>query len=147
MRRPFLLNLLRSCGGATALEFGLVLAPLMALSFGIFEYARLFWDYEALQHTAIAGARCMGIRANSCASSGAYSAASTTTYIQGIASGWGLTIPSGNITLNTSVTCGGVTGLSQVQLTYTFATIVPQILPSLASGETLTATACFPNNP
>src|SRR5689334_13485719 len=147
MRRGFLLDFLRCCGGATALEFGLVLTPLMALSFGIFEFGRLFWNYEALQQTAIAGARCMGIRASSCASGGAYNAGNTTTYIQGVASAWGLAIPNGNITLNASATCGGVTGLSQVQLTYSFTTVLPQILPTLAGGNTLSATACFPNNP
>ncbi len=147
MRRGLLLRLFRCRKGATALEFGLVLAPLMAFTFGIFEFGRMFWDYEALQQTAIAGARCMGIRASSCASGGTYNAGNTTTYIQGIASGWGLTIPSGNITLSNSATCAGVSGLSRVQLTYAFTTVLPQILVSLASGEALTASACFPNNP
>lgn len=146
MKRGHLVNLLRSRGGASAVEFALVLTPLMLLSFGVLEFGRLFWAYEALQQTAITGARCMGIRSGSCAAGASYNSGNTTSYIQQVASGWGLTVPSGNITLNATATCGGVSGLSQVQLTYNFTTIVPQILP-IPAGETLSATACFPNNP
>ena len=86
--------------------------------------------------------------ATSCASAGAYSSGNTTTYIEGVATGWGVTLTSTNIALNNSTTCAGVTatnGFSSVTITYTFQSIVPNLITALAGGTTLTSTACFPN--
>jgi Flp pilus assembly protein TadG len=130
-----------------------LVAPIfLMLVFGTIEYGRLLWTKQALQQTAIAGARCMAIaqgqiQNSSCASGGSYNTTSTQTYIQNIASGWGLSIPTANITLNNAATCGGTTGFSQVTLTSTFNTPVPAIVLLPAGGTTLTATACYPNNP
>ena len=102
---------------------------------------------------AWADARCMAIaqgaiQSSSCASGGAYSASSTNTYIENIASGWGLSVRDSNIHLDTTgADCGGTSGLSEVKITIAFTTPVPQIVLLSAGAEPSTATACYPNNP
>ena len=135
-------------GGAATVEFAFVLVPLLLLIFGVFEFGRLLWTRESLQETATAGARCMGLSATSCAAGGSYSSANTTTYIEGVASNWGVTLTAADIALNGNATCAGVTapnGFSSVTITYTFQSIAPDIVTTLAGGTTLTTTACFPN--
>jgi len=134
--------------GATTVEFAMVLTPLLLMIFGVFEFGRLLWTREALQETATAAARCMALASSSCAASGVYSSANTTTYIEGLATGWGVTLTSSNMTLTSSTTCAGVTaanGFSTVTLTYTFQSVVPNLVNALRSGMTLTTTACYPN--
>ncbi len=53
--------LARARGGTTAVEFALVLPMFLMLVFGGIEFGRLLWMKEALQETAIAGARCVAI--------------------------------------------------------------------------------------
>jgi Flp pilus assembly protein TadG len=154
MRCGFSEKFASSCEGATAVEFALVVPMFLMLVFGAIEFGRILWTEQALQETAIAGARCLALaqstqssqNTGSCASSGAYSASSTKTYIENVASGWGLSLSASNISLNTSATSGGCAGLSQVTLTSTFTSAVPQIVQLAAGGTTLTATACYPNN-
>jgi Flp pilus assembly protein TadG len=144
--RGVLSRLGRSRAGSAVVDFAMVAPPMLAIAFGIFEYSRLFWTQEALEQTAIAAARCMGILSSSCASGGVYSAGNTQTYIGNLASGWGISVPVANMTLNNAATCSGTTGFSQVTLTTNFLTAVPEILPLPSGGSTLTAIACFPNN-
>ena len=132
--------------GASAVEFALVLGPLIFLIVGAMEYGRLIWTKQALQEAAIAGARCMGVLATGCASGGAYSASNTATYIQGVASGFRLTVPTATVTLNRAASCAGVSGFSSVSISYTFQAAAPVLLGSASSAMPLTATACFPNN-
>ena len=146
MRLLPLRRFVRSRDGTAAIEFGVVALPLMMLALGIFEFARLYWTQEALQESAMAGARCMGILQSSCAANGAYSASATTSYIQQVASSWGLTVPSTDISANNGTTCGGLSGFSQVQITYTFHTVVPGIIPIGAQGKSLVIQSCYPNN-
>ena len=63
-----------------------------------------------------------------------------------VGSGWGLSIATSDITLNKTATCGGTSGFSQVKLSNTFTTAVPQIVLLAAGGTALSATACYPNN-
>lgn len=145
MIRPRLLGAARDRRGATAIEFSLVAISLLMLVFGVIEFGRVMWTREALQETAIATARCMGVLNSNCAAGGVYSASATTSYVERVALGWGLTLPDSGVTLNPSATCGGVAGFSQVTVAYTFQTVAPGLsLP--ASGIPLSATACFPNN-
>jgi Flp pilus assembly protein TadG len=145
MRRSFPSALYRAQGGNVAIEFALVLPMFLALVFGTVEYGRLQWTRQALQETATVGARCMAIPQSACASGGSYSPANTTTYIQGVAKDWGLTIPSANITLTPNATCGGTTGFSEVSIATTFTSVVPKIVLLAAGGTALSATACYPN--
>ncbi len=131
----------------------MVLPMFLMLVFGGIEFGRLLWTKQSLQEAAIAGARCMAIAQGStltsspCASGSSYSATSTKSYIQTVASGWGLSVPSSGITLDDNTSCGGTTGFSQVTLTSTFTSVAPSLVRLAAGGVTLTATACFPNNP
>lgn len=141
----------RACSGATAVEFALVAPMFLMLVFGTIEFGRLLWTEQALQETAIAGARCVAIAQGSnpthspCASSGSYSSTTAISYIQGIASGWGLSLPSANIS-PTPAGSGGCAGLSQVTLTKTFNSVVPNLIHLGSGGIPLTASACYPNN-
>ena len=143
-----LLRRLRDCAkGATAVEFALISVPLLLLVFGTIEMGRLMWTREALQQSAIAGARCMGLTQTACGTAGVYSATMTTTYVQAQAASWSIPLSASNITLNAGATCGGLTGFSQVSLTYTFRSVVPVLIKALGSGAALSATSCFPNHP
>jgi Flp pilus assembly protein TadG len=139
-------NFFPSRSGTAAAEFGMVALPLLMLALGVFEFARLYWTQEALQESATAGARCAGILESSCAAGGAYNASNTVSYIQQVASNWGITIPTGDITTTNSTTCGGTSGFAQVQINYTFKTLVPNIIPIGAAGKALIVQSCYPNN-
>jgi Flp pilus assembly protein TadG len=154
MRKRAADGLLAACGGETIVEFALVGPMFLMLVFGCLEYGRLLWTEMALQQTAMAGARCMAIaqatvqNSSSCTSGSpaTYSSSSTTSYIESVASGWGLTLTNSEVSLNNAATCGGVSPSSQVMLTTTFTTPVPQLVLLAAGGTSLTATACYPNN-
>ena len=139
--------LLRACRGTAAIEFAFLALPFFGLIFGTIEYARLLWTTQALQETATTAARCMAITQSSCSTSGSFSDTKTKTYVQQIAAQWGLSIATGNITLSSSASCGGVAGYSQATLSYTFNSVVPAMVLLPVGGKSLTATACFPNNP
>jgi hypothetical protein len=113
---------------------------------GFTEFGRLVWTSEVLQEAASEGARCMGLRANSCAAAGVYSAGNTTSYVVSLATSRGVVITAGMITLNNVATCGGAAGFSQVSISYRFTTVAPVLLTSLTNGFTVPASACFPNN-
>jgi len=134
--------------GTSAVEFGIIAFPLFLVVFGIFEFGRAMWVREALQQTAIAGARCMGLVQSSCGTSGTYSASMTTSFIQSQAAAWSVPLASTDIVSNNKV-CDTLPSMSQtfsqVKLTYTFKPIVPIMIPSLSSGLQLSAVACFPN--
>jgi Flp pilus assembly protein TadG len=132
-------------GGATVVEFSLVVVPLMLVLFGTIEFGRLMWTREALQSAANAGARCMGVVQTDCATSGTYSSTKTATFVIAQATAMRIPLTATDITLNHSATCAGVSGFSEVSISYTFDTAVPQLFGSLAAGVPLTATACFPN--
>jgi Flp pilus assembly protein TadG len=145
-------SLVTASGGATAIEFALVAPMFLMLVFGSIEFGRLLWTKEALQETAIAGARCVAIAQGSgqnkspCASGGSYSSTTADSYIQTVASGWGLTVPTSGIALYPTGNSSACTGLSQVTLTYLFNSVVPQLVRLSSSGIALTASACYPNN-
>jgi Flp pilus assembly protein TadG len=140
--------------GGSAVEFALVLGPLLGLVFGITEYGRLLWTREALQQTATLTARCSGILQASCTTGNAFDSSKATTYAQQIGSNWGLSIPAGNVTVTKNATCGGVTNFSSATITRTFTTPIPQIAwfggPNMqimsAGGVSLSVSACFPNS-
>lgn len=146
MTRRLIKRFARSRSGTTAVEFGLVCVPFLLMVFGSIEFGRAAWTREALQEAAIGGARCMGLVQNSCGTSGTYSASMTQAYVQQRAAAWAVSLSSSDITLNAAASCGGVSGFSQVSITYTFSTVVPLFLKSLSSGIPMTATACFPNH-
>jgi Flp pilus assembly protein TadG len=148
VRPRALRSLGRSQNGATLVEFALVAPVFLALLFGALEFGLALWTQQALQETAIAGARCMALPQSGCATAAyAYSSSNTTTYIQTVANQWGISLPSANIIqTNTGTTQCGTSGFSQVSLTFTFQSVVPNLVQIPSGGIPLSATACFPNN-
>ena len=136
----------RATRGTTAIEFAMLAVPFLALSIGIFEFGRACWVVEALQESAAQGARCIGVHQSGCYSNGSYSSSGTVSYVQSVARGWSISVPSANITPTQSTTCGTVAGFAQIQISYTFNTVVGQLIPALSS-ETFNVASCFPLNP
>jgi Flp pilus assembly protein TadG len=127
--------------GVAAIEFAIVIVPLLLFMFGIIEFSRAYWAKEALQQTAVDTARCMGLGLST---SGCTSTSGGQAYAVGVGSAWGLTIPTSNVTITTATTCGGVSGFVTVHITYTFHTVVPDLIAGLFN-DTLYASACFPS--
>ncbi|HQT78831.1 MAG TPA: TadE/TadG family type IV pilus assembly protein, partial [Rhodopila sp.] len=123
-------RIIGACRGVTSIEFALVALVLMLWIFGIMEAARAYWTYQIIEEVAIEGARCMGVLASGCSSGGAYSASATTTYIQTLASSRGLSIPASDITLTRPAVCASLSSFSQVDISYTFNTEVPSLIPA-----------------
>ncbi len=146
MKRSPRPGLIRARTASTAVEFALCALVLVVIVIGIAEFSRLIWTSEVLQEAASQGARCMGLRASSCAAGGVYSASNTKTYVVNLATSRGVAIGAATVTLNNAANCGGASGFSQVSISYTFNTVAPLLLTSLANGFVVPATACFPNN-
>jgi Flp pilus assembly protein TadG len=127
--------------GVAAIEFGIVIVPLLLFMFGIIEFSRAFWAKEALQQTAVDTARCMGLGLST---SGCTTTSGGQAYAVSVGNTWGLTIPTSNVTITTATTCGGVSGFVTVHITYTFKTVVPDLIAGLFN-DTLYASACFPS--
>jgi Flp pilus assembly protein TadG len=136
----------RAFGGTAAIEFAILAPPFLCLAFGVYEFGRALWTLEALQESATQGARCIGVQSTSCYASGSYSNSNTISYVQQIAQGWGISVPTADVVPTQSTTCGTVAGFAQVQISYQFSTVVGSLIPALAN-QTLTATSCFPDNP
>ncbi len=130
--------------GAAAVEFALVVPVFITLMLGVCEYARFAWTNEAVQETAFAGARCVGMTLNNCSVSGVYNESSAVAFIQSEAQKWGVTIPSTGIQISTATSCNGVSGFSQVRLSYTFQSFIPALVNFLSTGKVITGSACFP---
>jgi hypothetical protein len=130
----------------TAVEFAICALVMVMIIVGMAEFGRLVWTFEVLQDAASEGARCMGLRASSCAAAGAYNSVSTTNYIVSLATSRGIVINGTMVTLNNVATCGGASGFSEVSISYDFMTVAPALLTSLAGGFTVPASACFPNS-
>jgi Flp pilus assembly protein TadG len=131
--------------GASAVEFALVVVPLLLFIFGTIEFSRLMWTRQSMQSLSISAARCMGILQPSCISGTTYSEANTKSYIISRASSFGVPLTTANITLNNSTTCNGVSGFSTVTINYTFSSLAPKLITALSSSKNLSTTACFPN--
>lgn len=130
----------------TSVEFAICALAMTMIVVGVVEYGRLVWTSEVLQEAAAEGARCMGLRAASCASSGAYSASNTTNYVVSLATSRGVAITNANVALSNAAVCGGASGFSQVSISYDFTTVAPALLTNLAGGFIVPASACFPNS-
>jgi Flp pilus assembly protein TadG len=131
--------------GANAVEFALIAGPFLLLLLGTVEFARAYWDGQALQETAVAGARCMALPQASCSAGGAYDSQSTITFVTNMALDKGIALAAGDIAIDRNATCQGLSGFSQVEITYRFETALPDFLTALTGGRTLQADACFPN--
>jgi Flp pilus assembly protein TadG len=113
-------------GGATAVEFAIVLPALAMFLFGIIEVGRAVWTQSALNYSVDQAARCASIDVNNCGSASAvqaYAAAAS-----------GARFSSAVFNASTA-TCGNV-----VTANYPIRLNIPFVTYSL----TLTAKSCFP---
>ena len=140
--RRWLQSLVRDESGATAIEFALVIVPLLLLLLGTFETGRLLWTHHALQEAAISGARCMGLRAPACAVDGVYSSEQTRSLIQQTAAAWAVSIPDTAIEPDPEIICAGEPGFSQVRIVHEYSSVLPVL-----TGSQVEVEACFPNQP
>jgi Flp pilus assembly protein TadG len=144
--RGRVVTLMRARQGTTAVEFAICALGLVLIVVGFVEFGRLVWTSEVLQEAATEGARCMGLRATSCAAAGVYSSANATAYVVSEAAPRGVVIAASTVALSNVAICGGVAGFSKVVITYDFVTVVPALLAALGAGLIVPASACFPNN-
>lgn len=135
----------RDASGAAAVEFAIVVIPMLALMLGAVEYGRLMWTRAALERTATATARCIGLKQALCATNGAYDSVRAATYIEAQASSWAIRIGAADYTLTSVTTCSGVANFAQVAINYRFRSVVAPLVGAPASGYQLRASACFPN--
>ncbi|OQP88265.1 hypothetical protein BTR14_02130 [Rhizobium rhizosphaerae] len=138
-------KLARARQGATAVEFAILIGPMMLLLFGGIEVSRVMWINHALEKVALTSARCIGIRNNACSNAGAYDASRANSYVITAAAGLGITLVASNIVIEDGATCYGATGFSKVTLTKTVTSPIPKLIDLLSnSAHQLTAQACFP---
>jgi len=130
--------------GATALEFALVAGPFILLLLGSLEFGRVLWSQHSLQQVATAAARCAAIPQPSCAVKGVFDPALTRTMIDGLARDYGLQLQAQDIAVARGTTCGGLSGFTQVALTYRFQTPVQPLIAFMSEGITLHAEGCYP---
>ena len=138
-------NFWSAVAGTAAIEFAFLALPFAGVTTAAFEAGRAAWTLEALQDSAIQGARCIGVAASSCYSSGAFSSTSAVAHIQSVAQAWGVTIPASAVTATQDTSCGSIPGFSEVRISYTFSSVAGTLIPALSSVP-LSASACFPHN-
>jgi hypothetical protein len=131
--------------GTAAIEFAFLALPFAGVTTAAFEAGRACWTLEALQDSAIQGARCIGVKATSCFSSGVFSATSAVAHIQDVAKAWGVSIPSNAVVVSQDTSCGNIPGFSEVRISYAFSSVAGNLLPAL-NNVPLSASSCFPNN-
>ena len=135
MSRPpsLLQRLVRARGGATAVEFGIILPALLLLLLGIAEAGRAYWMQSALNFATEEAARCAVIQATAPAPLRAPCDNATDTAAYAAAKAPQLQLTGANFTVNTASACGA---LVTAQMSYQFL-----MLPAF-KGLTLQARAC-----
>jgi Flp pilus assembly protein TadG len=135
----------RDRAGTTTVEFALLGTVLCFLLLGTLEFGRWLWTMQALQSTASEAARCMAVLDPGCAASGSYSATTAIRHVKSVASAWGVTLTSDQITLNRAASIGSISGFSEVSLSYPFQSVVAGFVPGLNGTSTIVAQAFVPN--
>ena len=100
---------------------------------GIEEFGRALWTQTALQFAVEAAARCAAVSPSLCTDVPSYAASQA----------FGLSIPSSAFTYTPNAICGAVsvTSGAQVNASYAFQALVPQLVPV---NVTLSAKSCHP---
>jgi len=130
--------------GASAVEFALVAAPLIALLFGSVEFARLYWTDHALTRVATEAARCVAIPEAVCSGDGgSLDVGKARSYVERQARSFGLDMASEDIAIDIAAKCSGVDGFVRVTLGYSFTSPVAGLVSRDRAGMRLQASACF----
>lgn len=133
--------LCKQTDGSVAVEFALVLFPLILFIVGALETARFFWINNAMEAIAVDTARCMALRAPECSSNGEdVNFAQAMVNIQDDATKMGINLPSSSITLSDDAVCAGLPGFSSVSIRHEFPSVF-----ILYVDFPMQADACFPN--
>lgn len=140
MKRVRAWPFLRDPNGATAVEFALIIGPIMLLFVATIEIGRMVWVGHALDQVASSAARCVGIRAQTCATGTEFTHSKANDFIVQAALSWGVEFSAANISFDATSGCAVDTGFARVALSYSFDSILPGL-----DGALLTAEACFPN--
>jgi Flp pilus assembly protein TadG len=117
--------------GSVAVEYGLILPPLLFMVLGIMDVGRLLWTYTTLYRASEAAARCGAIASAACAT-----ASSTQSYA--VTQAYGLTVTTAAFAVGTAG-CG-----VQVTATLPFTFVIPKFFDSTLGTITLSTTACYP---
>lgn len=134
------LRLYRSQKGAGAVEFALLAPTFLMFLFLLLDGGRMMFAKQSLNELATATARCMATKQSACADT-----TSTQTWAvnRGLARS-NLQLVSGNVTINTAATCGGVSNMIQATISMPWKKGAMMLLPQSVAPASLTATACFP---
>jgi Flp pilus assembly protein TadG len=130
--------------GTAAIEFAMLAVPFLGVVTTGVEVGRAYWTLEALQDSAIQGARCIGVGASSCSPSGSFDSTSAVAHVQSVAQAWGIAVPAESITATQDTNCGNVPGFSEVRISYAFSPITGKLIPAL-NNLPLSASSCFPH--
>lgn len=109
--------------GATAIEFVLILLPLILVIVGTIETGRLFWTRNALNDVAVAGARCAGINAPACTGA-PEDFQNTISFIQNAARGRALLLAASDISVSRLGSCGASENFVTVDISFTFRWVI-----------------------
>ncbi|TRW17315.1 TadE/TadG family type IV pilus assembly protein [Glacieibacterium frigidum] len=137
--------MMRSRSGSAAVEFALILVPFVLLLFGGMEFGRLIWTRNALQQTAFATARCMGVRQAPCATGLLPDVARSVTFARTRAASFSVAVPAAAVVATAAGTCASQGGFSRVTISTSFRTIIPLLRPILGEAYPIRVVACFPN--
>ncbi len=135
--------------GASAVEFALVVVPLLLFLFGTVEFARLMWTRQAMQSLSVTAARCIVLLQPDCVSGGAYDMTTTKNFIIARAGSFGVPLVAGNITIDqtadaTQDECR-ISGFTMVKIDSQFTSPASRLITALAGSTSLQTKACFPN--
>lgn len=132
--------LARDSTGATAVEFALLAPTFLMFLFLLFDGGRMLFAKQSLNELATATARCMATKQASCADS---SSTQSWAVSRGLTRN-NLQLSTSDVAINTSATCGGVTGMIQATIRMTWKKGAMTLLPQSVAPTALSATACFP---
>lgn len=137
-----LLALALDRSAAAAVEFAIIAVPLMLLLAGTAEIGRLFWTQHVIDEAAIAGARCMGIRAPHCTAEDSLDLEATQAHLRQEARLMWVGLKLADITVIEDAECGPAGSFSKIGIKHHFISVLPFL-----SERELQAEACFPNQP
>ncbi|MBX9761197.1 MAG: pilus assembly protein [Beijerinckiaceae bacterium] len=137
---------IRGCdSGATAVEFAIVVWPLLLVTLGLVEVGRLLWTRSVIEESVTLAARCASVRHPSCATpAGALDAVKTVNFARDLAWSRRLEMPSTIVTVNTTANCAGAAGFGEIVVNYEFNSMFGSALGLSAGVMNIRAGACFP---
>ncbi len=142
---------LRSRSGSSAIEFGVIIVPMLLMIMAVIDFGRLQWTRNALQEVAVATARCVGMKARNCGvattaggkTTYSYNAATAVQQARTESAAWSVALPTSEVAIVASTSCQGVAGFAQVTLTHNFYSGF--LTAAGLNSYPITAVACFPN--